>query len=78
MTAFRAGSSGIPYVNGYDSISGSETAGCYGSLSGSVNAGRASYTSLSQIQGAVTDLDIYATIAATKAEGTTAWVQLSN
>jgi hypothetical protein len=67
MTAFRPASSGIPFVAGYGSPS-----------SGYSVASRGEYASLSQIQGVVTDADIMATIAATKAEGTTAWVNLSN
>jgi hypothetical protein len=67
MTAFRPASSGIPFIAGY----GSPSAG-YSIPS------RGEYASLQDIRGAVTDLDIYATIAATKAEGTTAWVNLSD
>jgi hypothetical protein len=67
MTAFRPSGSGIPFVAGY----GSPSAG-YSTPS------RGEWASLSQIQGFVTDNDIYDTIAATKAEGTTAWVNLSN
>jgi hypothetical protein len=67
IKAFRPAASGIPYVAGYGSSSGAYS-----------TASRAEWCSLGQIQGAVTDAAIFATIAATKAEGTEMWVQLSN
>ena len=67
ITAYRPASSGIPNVAGYGSPSG-----------GYSTPSRAVYASLSEVQGAVTDADIYATIAATKAAGTEMWVRLSN
>jgi hypothetical protein len=67
ITAFRPAGSGIPNVAGY----GSSSSG-YGIPS------QGEYASLGQVQGFVTDADIYAAIAATKAEGVTAWAQLSN
>jgi hypothetical protein len=67
MTAFRPAGSGIPFVAGYGSPS-----------SGYSTPSRGEWASLSQVQGFVTDNDIYATIAATVAEGVTAWTQLSD
>jgi hypothetical protein len=67
MTAFRPAGSGIPNVAGYGSPS-----------SGYNTPSRGEWASLSQVQGAVTDSDIYETIAATVAEGVTAWTQLSD
>jgi hypothetical protein len=67
ITAFRPGSSGIPNVAGYGSPSG-----------GYSTPSRAEWCSLSQIEGAVTDADIYATIAATEAAGVQCWTRLSN
>jgi hypothetical protein len=67
MTAFRPAGSGIPFVAGY----GAPSAG-YSTPS------RGEWASLSQIQGFVTDDDIYATIAATVAEGVTAWTLLQS
>jgi hypothetical protein len=67
IKAFRPAGSGIPFVAGYGASSGG-----YGTPS------RAAWSSLSQIQGFVTDTDIFSTIAKTKAEGTTMWVQLQS
>ena len=67
MTAYRPAGSGIPFVAGYGSPS-----------SGYSTPSRGEWASLSQVQGFVTDSDIMATIAATLAEGVTAWVRLSN
>jgi hypothetical protein len=67
MTAYRPAGSGIPFVAGYGSPS-----------SGYSTPSRGEWASLSQVQGFVTDNDIMATIAATLAEGVTAWVRLSN
>ena len=36
------------------------------------------YTSLSETESAVSDADILATVAATKAEGITAWVRITD
>ena len=67
ITAYRTSQSGIPYVAGY------------GSSTGAYNtASRAEYATPSQVQGAVTDADIYALIAGTVAEGVTAWTQLAD
>ena len=67
MTAFRPAGSGIPFVAGYGSPS-----------SGYSTPSRGEWASLSEIEGFVTDNDIYSTIAATVAEGVTAWTQLSD
>jgi hypothetical protein len=67
IVAFRPSSSGIPYVAGYGSPSGG-----YGTPS------RAEWASLSEVEGAVTDSDLFATVNSTKAAGTEMWVQLSN
>jgi hypothetical protein len=67
IVAFRASSSGIPFVAGYGSSSG-----------GYSTASRAEWCSLSQIQGAVTDSDIFATVASTEAAGVQCWTRLSN
>jgi len=67
IVAFRAAASGIPYVAGYGSSAGGYSA-----------ASRAEWCSLSQIEGAVTDADIFATVNATKAAGSEMWTQLSN
>jgi hypothetical protein len=66
ITAFRPKGSGIPNVAGWDSPSGSW------------DGGYSSWADLSQVQGYVSDSDIFATIAATKAEGVTAWVRIES
>jgi hypothetical protein len=66
IKAFRPEGSGIPNAAGWDTS--------YGAWGG----GYSQWTDLSQVQGAVTDLDIYETIAAVKPEGVTAWTQLQN
>jgi hypothetical protein len=66
ITAYRPGSSGIPNVAGWNS-----TYAGWG-------APYLSLCSLSQIQGAVTDADIYATVDSVKAAGTTMWTRLSD
>lgn len=67
IKAFRPAGSGIPFVAGYGSPS-----------AGYSVASRGEYASLSQVQGFVTDSDINQTIAATVAEGVTAWTVLSD
>jgi hypothetical protein len=67
VTAFRPTGSGIPLVAGY----GISTGG-YG------QASRAEYGSMSMIQGAVTDADIYAAVDSVKPAGTTVWTAISN
>ena len=67
VTAYRPGNSGIPGVGGYGS-----PVGGYGARS------RLKWASLTEIQGAVTDEDIYKLIASVTEEGTTAWTRISN
>ena len=67
ITAYRPATTGIPLVNGYGG-----SAGGYGV------AGKLQYASLSMIQGAVTDSDIYAAIDSVKPAGATLWTRLSN
>jgi hypothetical protein len=66
ITAFRADGSGIPNAAGWDAS--------YGSWGG----GYSEWADLVQVQGFVTDNDIYATVASVVAEGVTAWTQLQN
>lgn len=67
VTAYRPIGTGIPYVSGY----GSSPAGY------SVGS-RGEYASLSMIQTAVADADIYAAIASVIPAGTIAWTRISN
>lgn len=67
VTAFRPMGSGIPNIAGYNSSSG-----------GYNTPSRASYTTLSQVTGQVTDAAIFAAVDAAKMAGTIAWTQLSN
>ena len=67
VTAFRPTSTGIPNVAGY----GISTGG-YG------QASQAELASLSMIQGAVTDADIFSAIDSVKPVGTTVWARISN
>lgn len=67
VTAFRPTGSGVPNVAGY---------GC--SPAGYGVGSQAEYASLSMVQGAVTDADIYAAVDATKVAGTTAWTRISS
>jgi hypothetical protein len=66
ITAFRASGSGIPNAAGWDA-----SYGCWG-------GGYSEWCDLGQVQGFVTDNDILAAIAATKAEGVTAWTKLQS
>jgi hypothetical protein len=66
ITAFRPDGSGIPNAAGWDA-----SYGCWG-------GGYSEWADLAQVQGFVTDADIFATIAAVKPEGVTAWTQLQN
>ncbi len=50
----------------------------YGAPRGGYGRGRLAYTSLSETESAVSDADILATVAATKAEGITAWVRITD
>lgn len=65
VTAYRPSGSGIPSIAGY----GVSTAGYSVPSQGE-------YGSMSMIQGAVTDADIYTAIDAAKAAGTTMWSRL--
>lgn len=65
ITAYRPTTGGIPYVAGYGS-----------SPSGYSIASWGEYASLSDVQGSVTDSDIYAAIAAVIPIGTIAWVNI--
>lgn len=65
VTAYRPAGSGIPYVAGYGSSSGG-----YG------QASRADYAQLSQIQGAVTDADIYSAVDSVKPAATIIWTAI--
>jgi hypothetical protein len=65
VIAYRPSSSGIPNVAGY----GYSSAG-YGTPS------QAEYASISQIQGAVTDADIYSAIDSVKPVGTILWTRI--
>ncbi len=67
VVAYRPSGSGIPYIAGYGSPEGA-----YGTPS------QTEYASLSMVQGAVTDADIYAAIDAVKPAGSILWTQLSN
>jgi hypothetical protein len=67
VTAFRPTGTGIPLVAGY----GISTGG-YG------QASRAEYGSMSMIQGAVTDADIYAAVDGVKPAGTIVWTAISS
>ena len=67
VIAYRPLGSGIPSVAGY----GISTGG-YG------QASQAEYASLSMIQGAVTDADIYSAIDATRPVGTTVWTVIKS
>jgi hypothetical protein len=67
ITAFRPTGSGIPNVIGWG-----------GSAGGWSRAGQLKWSNLSEVQGFVTDSDIYALIAAVKPAGTRAWVKILN
>lgn len=65
VTAFRPVGSGIPLVAGYGISTG-----------GYAQPSRASYASLSMIQGAVTDADIYAAVDSVKPVATIVWTRI--
>jgi hypothetical protein len=67
ITAFRPLGSGIPNVIGWGGTAG-----------GWSTPSQFKWSNLSQIQGSVTDLDIYALIAAMKPEGVRAWVNITD
>ena len=65
VTALRPLGQGIPNLGGYGSTVGGYNAG-----------GQLAYANLSQVQGTVTDSDIYSAIDATMPAGTTAWTAI--
>jgi hypothetical protein len=67
VTAFRPTGSGIPLIAGYGVSTG-----------GYSQPSRASYASLSMIQGAVTDADIYAAVDSVKPVATIVWTRISS
>ncbi|QEL14797.1 hypothetical protein [Limnoglobus roseus] len=67
VTAFRPAGQGIPYVSGYGSTVGGYT-----------TPSRLTYASLSQVQGSVTDKDIFAAVDAVMPAGTLAWTQIQS
>lgn len=67
VTAFRPVGAGIPLVAGYGISTG-----------GYAQPSRASYASLSMIQGAVTDADIYAAVDSVKPVATIVWTRISS
>ncbi|AZG15421.1 hypothetical protein EHF44_16695 [Cupriavidus pauculus] len=67
VTAFRPTGSGIPLIAGYGVSTG-----------GYSQPSRASYASLSMIQGSVTDADIYAAIDSVKPVATIVWARISS
>lgn len=67
IKAFRPLGSGIPYVNGY------------GQPAGGYNiASRSEYASLADIQGAITDADIYAAVNSVRPVATTMWTSIQS
>jgi hypothetical protein len=64
LTVYRPGLQGVPSVSGFDSVGGGW------------DVGSIEYIDQSMIVGAVTDLDIYATINSTRAAGLIAWTKL--
>jgi hypothetical protein len=67
VTAYRPTGTGIPNVAGYGISTGGYSQGSQAELA-----------SMSMIQGAVTDADIYAAIDSVKPVGTTLWTRISN
>jgi hypothetical protein len=67
VTAYRPLGQGIPYVAGYGIPQGAYS---------TPSAGE--WANLSEVAGAVTDVDIYAAIADAKVEGTLVWAQIEN
>lgn len=67
VTAYRPSGSGIPNVAGYG-----VSTGAYGTPS------RLEYGSLAQIQGAITDADIFAAVDSVAPVATTLWTRISN
>lgn len=67
VQAYRPLSSGIPLVSGYGATTG-----------GYSTPSRADYASYTQIQGAVTDADIYAAVSSVAPAGTIIWTRISS
>ena len=67
VTAYRPVGQGIPALGGYASGVGGYSVG-----------GQLAYAGLTQVQGAVTDADIYRAVSAAVAAGTIAWVQIQS
>ncbi|MDN2676697.1 hypothetical protein [Janthinobacterium sp. SUN033] len=65
VQAYRPASSGIPYIAGYGSPPGGYSA-----------PSRASYATMSQSTGAVTDADLYAAVDSVKPVGTIVWMNI--
>lgn len=72
VTAYRPASSGIPNVAGYGGTVGGVGPGGYGVAS------QLEYASISMIQGAITDADIYAAVDAVAPAGVVVWTQITN
>ncbi len=72
VNALRPTGSGIPNVGGYGGTAGGPGPGGYGVTS------QIEYASLSMIQGAVTDADIYAAIDSVKPTGTILWTRINS
>lgn len=64
VTAFRSLGDGISLVNGY------------GGYAGGYGVGSIEYTNVDDIEGPITDAEIYDTIARTVAAGVTAWTRI--
>jgi len=71
ITAYRPPGAGFPNVAGFCSYANPTAGGGY-----SFDSGFMEWVTLSNIQGAVTDAEIYATIARNIATGITAWTQI--
>jgi hypothetical protein len=67
ITAFRPAIAGIPNIVGWD-----------GTGAGWSTVGQNKWSTQTQVEGAVTDNDIYDLISQVKPAGTEAWVQISN
>lgn len=67
VIAYRPVGQGIPRIGGYGSGPGGYRVG-----------GQASYIGLSQVEGAVTDADIFNAIDAVKPAGTTVWTRIES
>lgn len=70
VTAYRPPGAGIPNAAGLTSVSAPTSGGGYGS-------GALEYVNLTNINGPVTDAEIYAAIARSVAAGVTAWTKIT-